>query len=151
MDRDYAIIARTLTGLTGSRDERMRTVVDVLWEHLAQTGVSWVGFYLISEDQSEMTLGHRRDAPACNPIGLHGACGQCWQSRQPIVVDDVRTLGQGYIACDPRDLAEVVVPLLDHDGSCWGVLDLDSHAVGAFTNRDAAELAGLMRTTGLSQ
>jgi putative methionine-R-sulfoxide reductase with GAF domain len=150
MQRDYATIARTLTGLSGSRDERMRTVVDALWEHLANTGVSWVGFYVIADDQSEMTLSHRRNTPACSPIGLHGACGQCWQSRQPIVVDDVRELGEGYIACDPRDLSEVVVPLLDADGSCWGVLDLDSHQVGAFTGQDASELTLLMRTTGLS-
>ncbi len=150
MLRDYATIARSASDITGSRDDRTRMVVDLLWEHLAPTGVSWAGFYVINDDQSEMILSHRRDTPACSPIGLHGACGQAWRTRQPVVVYDVRELGEDYIACDPRDLAEVVIPLFDNDGSCWGVLDLDSHQTHAFTERDATELIKIMRTAGLT-
>lgn len=149
MPRDYATIARALTDLTGPRDDRMRTAIDILWDHLADTGVSWIGFYLINDAHTEMTLGPRRDKPACSPIELHGACGQSWQTRKPVVVHDVRDLGEGYIACDPRDLAEVVVPLIDDDGSCWGVLDADSYEVGSFTQHDAEELSRLMNTAGL--
>jgi putative methionine-R-sulfoxide reductase with GAF domain len=66
------------------------------------------------------------------------------------VVRDVRDLGEDYIACDPRDLSEVVVPLLEPDGACWGVLDADSRAVGSFDTDDAAGLARVMRAAGLS-
>lgn len=150
MPRDYSDCARRLTDLTGARDDRMRTAIDILWDDLAPTGVSWIGFYFIADDESEMILGPRRDKPACSPIGLHGACGQSWRTRKPIVVHDVRALGEGYIACDPRDLSEVVVPLFEKNGDCWGVVDADSYEVGAFSQHDADELARLMKIAGLS-
>jgi putative methionine-R-sulfoxide reductase with GAF domain len=96
-----------------------------------------------------MLLGPRRDKPACSPIGLHGACGRSLLSGRALVVTDVATLGEGYIACDPRDRSEVVLPLLSPDGTAWGVLDADSYQVGAFTRDDAASLSTLVRCAGL--
>ncbi len=127
----------------------MQATVDALWDALKDTGVSWVGFYL-HEGADELVLGPRRDKPACSPIGLHGVCGQAFTQRRPIVVRDVRALGKDYIACDPRDLSEVVIPLLDADGKCWGVLDLDSHDVDAFSEADIAGLLGVLRSAGLT-
>lgn len=147
--RDYAAIARDLAA-TGDRRTRMHAVVDMLWERLSGLGVSWVGFYTAAQGASEMILGPRRDKPACSPIGLHGACGRAWTSKKALVVTDVARLGAGYIACDPRDRSEVVIPLFDSDGSCWGVLDVDSHDTGAFTHEDAAGLARVVRVAGLS-
>lgn len=143
MHRDYKRMEEALLALKGSRLDRMRAAADVLWGRLSQTDVSWVGFYTAAPGDAEMVLGPCRDKPACSPIGLHGACGQCWTSRRSLVIHDVAVMGEGYIACDPRDRSEVVVPLFD-DGECWGVLDLDSHKVGAFSARDAEELDRLM-------
>jgi putative methionine-R-sulfoxide reductase with GAF domain len=67
-----------------------------------------------------------------------------------MVVRDVADLGAGYIACDPRDRSEVVVPCLDGPGRAWGVLDLDSHQLGSFGPADAEALSGLLRLAGLS-
>lgn len=119
----------------------MQVVVDALWGALHPTGVSWVGFY-IHEGGDELILGPRRDKPACSPIGLHGAGGQACISRKPLVVRDVGELGADYIACDPRDRSEVVLPLIDESGTCWGVLDLDSHETNSF---DDADVEGLQR------
>jgi putative methionine-R-sulfoxide reductase with GAF domain len=146
LERPYAAVAAKLT-VSGSRAERMQHVVDALWDALHPLGVSWVGFYL-HEGGDELVLGPRRDKPACSPIGLHGACGQAFRRRQPLVVRDVRDLGAGYIACDPRDRSEVVLALLDDDGSCWGVLDLDSHALGAFDGNDVAGLRQVLAAAG---
>lgn len=146
--RDYAAIAERIHP-TGDRETRMRAVVDALWAALADKGVSWVGFYL-HEGGDELTLGPRRDKPACSPIGMHGACGQCFRSQKPLIVPDVRALGKDYIACDPRDLAEVVLPLLAADGSCWGVLDVDSFEVGAFDENDVTGLMIVLRKSGLA-
>ena len=140
MTRAYQQAADQVT-CTGERPERMQAVVDALWAALRGTGVSWVGFYL-HEGRDELVLGPRRDKPACSPIGLHGACGQAFLQRKPLVVRDVKELGANYVACDPRDQAEVVIPLFEPDGRCWGVLDLDSHQIGAF---DESDVAGLMR------
>jgi putative methionine-R-sulfoxide reductase with GAF domain len=127
----------------------MRNFVDLLWDGLSSTGVSWIGFYLPASDDT-LVLGPSRDKPACSPIGLHGACGQAYTHRRPLVVRDVAELGEGYIACDPRDRSEVVIPLFDQDGACWGVLDLDSHAVGAFNDEDVAGLVEVLSAAGLT-
>ena len=129
----------------------MQAVCDGLWDCFSAEGLSWIGFYTFSRSApTEMLLSSRRDKPACSPIGLHGVCGQSWSARRPIIVRDVRSLGDNYVACDPRDMAEVVVPLLNPDGTCWAVLDGDSHSVNAFDAFDALALWRLVRHVGLS-
>lgn len=146
--RDFQSLARRIRA-TGDRLSRMRAVVDALWEGLKDAGVSWVGFYLPA-GQDELVLGPSRDKPACSPIGMHGVCGRAFRECRPIVVRDVRELGADYVGCDPRDRAEVVVPLLDTPDACWGVLDLDSQEVGAFGDEDAAGLLLILRAAGLT-
>ena len=122
---------------------RMRIIVDAIWEEFgSHRPVSWVGFYLLG--MGEMTLGPRRDKPACSPIGLHGACGSAALSGKTIVVRDVRELGAGYIACDPLDLSEIVVPVRARDGRVAAVLDMDSYSVGAFGEWDRCALEKIL-------
>ncbi|HUN80153.1 MAG TPA: GAF domain-containing protein [Phycisphaerae bacterium] len=135
---------------SGGREERMRVFVDFLWDALHPTGVSWLGFY-VSQGTDELILGPRRDKPACSPIGLHGACGQSFRSGKPLIVHDVKDLGPNYIACDPRDRSELVLPLFGADGKCWGVFDVDSWEPGSFDETDAREIKVLLESAGLSQ
>ena len=97
-----------------------------------------------------MLLHARRDKPACSPIGLQGVCGRAWLEKRPVIVADVATLGEAYIACDPKDRSEVVIPLFEPDGSCWGVLDADSYEVGAFGDLDVGGLTRAVERMGLS-
>ena len=130
----------------------MQGFVDSAWGALARTGVSWIGFYVDmpgAPDSERLTLGPRRDTPACSPIGLHGACGRCLTAGAPLVVHDVRDLGANYIACDPRDRSELVVPCV-RGGSVWGVLDADSHDIGCFSDADAAAAIAALRAWGLT-
>jgi putative methionine-R-sulfoxide reductase with GAF domain len=151
--------------LRGGRDARMKRAVDLIWEAFGMSAhpmvhdpkhphhhprVSWAGFYEKVEGKDEMVLLTCRDKPACSPIGLHGVCGRGWRERQAVIVDDVATLGPNYIACDPCDRSELVVPLLGNDGSCWGVLDIDSHETGAFIEHDVEGMKRLMERFGLS-
>ncbi len=150
-DRGYGVVAESISA-TGSREERMRTVVDALWESLADKGVSWVGFYVEqpgATDDSRLVLGPCRDKPACSPIGLHGVCGQSFRFRQPRIVDDVTALGADYIACDADDRSEITLPLLDAEDRCWAVLDLDSKEHGAFDESDAQGLRLILDAAGL--
>lgn len=152
-ERDYAPIFLALNHVGGDRTARMRAVADTLWRFLKDQGVSWVGFYTKSQGldgQDEMVLGPSRDKPACSPIGLHGACGQSMLKKRPLLVHDVHNLGPNYVACDPRDLAELVVPLFDEEGRCYGVLDLDSFERNAFAEHDVVELRRLMESTAIS-
>ena len=151
--RDYGRISGVLRDLmreSMSRDERMQIAADVFWEHLAPTGVSWIGFYTIEPGASEMLLGPRRNKPACSPIGLHGACGQSATTKTTLVVTHVKNLGEGYVACDPKDTSELVIPCIDEHGICWGVLDADSFDEGSFSETDAAELTAVLHTIGLT-
>jgi putative methionine-R-sulfoxide reductase with GAF domain len=117
---------------------------------LSPRGVSWIGFYIKTPGKDEMILGPRRDKPACSPIGLHGMCGRSWLERRPIIVHDVATLGKDYIACDPKDRSELVIPLFEADGTCYGVLDSDSYDVGSFETSDVVGLTHAVEHTGLS-
>ncbi len=149
--RDYDSIVGGLTP-SGSINDRMRAVADALWDGLHDQGVSWVGFYVDrpgEPDDRRLVLGPCRDQLGCSPIGLHGVCGQALRFRISRVVDDVRELGDEYIACDPRDRSEIAIPLLDEQPVCWGVLDLDSWDLRAFDEWDEEGLRRVMRAAGL--
>ncbi len=143
---------------TGSRADRMRTIADALWDAFAPRGVSWIGFYEIAcegndhavEAGSAMLLGPHRDKPACSPIGMHGACGQAFTERTTLVVTDVAHLGEGYVACDPRDLSELVIPCMNEAGNAWGVLDADSFDRACFDRTDAEAIHAILHGAGLT-
>jgi putative methionine-R-sulfoxide reductase with GAF domain len=152
--RDYSTVIESLVP-AGSRDDRMTAVVDALWRAFGNhQPISWVGFYLDQPDQPEemrLVLGPHRDKPACSPIGLHGVCGQALTEREVKIIRDVNELGEHYIACDPRDRSEIVLPLFDGAGICWGVLDDDSWEVGALSDDDARGLRAVLLTAGLTE
>ncbi len=131
-------------------EQRRTALIDALWEALSPQGVSWIGFYSKASDRDEMILEECRDKPACSPIGLHGVCGRGWRESTAVVVNDVAVLGKDYVACDPRDRSEVVVPIFAENGDCEGVLDADSFEIGAFSEHDARSLDAIVRACGIS-
>lgn len=147
-NRDYDALLPRVSAV-GDRAARMSALVDLLWNAFESAGVSWIGFYL-HEGRDELILGPRRNKPACSPIGMHGACGRSFLSRAALVVRDVAELGANYIACDPRDRSEVVIPLMNDNGECWGVLDADSYDVGAFDQSDVDGLTRMLRAAKLT-
>ena len=154
-NRDYDSILKTLNEVEtpDSRNEWMQVVVDLLWDALADQGVSWVGFYLDSpqpgsDGEQCLILGPRRDKPACSPIGMHGVCGNSYLSRKTYIVKDIRELGENYIACDRKDQSEIVIPIVDENDECYGVLDLDSYEAGAFNEVDDVGLRRVLRAVG---
>lgn len=158
--RDYSTILRSLRP-HGTRMERLRRAADALWDTFgvgtpgqgdvaSPAWYSWVGFYEKVPGADEMVLLARRDKPACSPLGLHGCCGRAWRERRPVLVADTATLGADYIACDPLDRSEVVIPLFEADGACWGVLDVDSYQTNAFDDGDVLGLTALAEALGLS-
>lgn len=176
--RDYAAIE--CPDLDLPREVRMGLLVDRLWDAFgnpatldaslrgddaaALRGYSWVGFYfapdqpfmdvhgqLLRPAAHEMLLDRRQPKPACSPIGLDGMCGRSYREAVPIVVREVAALDGGYIACDPRDRSEVVVPCFDEHGKVYAVLDVDGYAPDDFTEHDADQLHDLLVDFGLSQ
>ena len=123
--------------------------LDLAWEALSPTGVSWIGFYRHDVDSDQLLLEQCRDRPACSPIGFHGVCGQALRHRRTRIVRDVAELGEEYVACDPRDRAEIVIPLGPHaDAAADRVLDLDSFDADAFSDVDDRRLRAMLRLAG---
>ena len=134
----------------------LQELCDDLWRALSPRGLSWIGFYLIDPDapllrpqrEGAMLLTASRDSPACSPIGLHGVCGQAFLQENIRLVEDVAALGSDYIACDPRDRSEIVIPVY-RNSHCIGVLDADSHEVACFGEVDIRGLTAVLRAARL--
>ena len=149
--RDYEpLIAAARACPPMTPGQAMAKAVELLWSAFGNNPLSWVGFYHKVEDADEMVLVCREPKPACSPIGLQGVCGRGYLNRTAYVVGDVRTLGNGYIACDPRDASAVVVPMIDQAGKCEGVLDADSYDLNAFDENDARGMTNLLLALNLT-
>ncbi len=126
-------------------DRMMREVVDELWDQFGQSPYSWIGFYLLSPDGSQLVLGPHRDKPACSPIPLRGVCGKVLQTKTSMNVPDVKALGDAHVECDPRNLSEICVPVFDKNGKVFAVLDVDSAQKAAFDEMDQRWLEQLIK------
>jgi putative methionine-R-sulfoxide reductase with GAF domain len=84
---------------------------------------------------------------------MHGVCGQSFLGRTVRIVEDTRDLGAAYVACDPRDRSEIVLPVAFVDGPPTGlptgVLDLDSHDPGRFGPADERGLRAVLEAAGI--
>ncbi len=96
--------------------------------------LNWAGFYFARD--TELVLGPFQGRVACVriPVG-RGVCGTAVAERRSIVVDNVHRF-DGHIACDASSNSELVVPLLRDDGTCLGVIDLDSPHLDRFDDDD---------------
>lgn len=98
---------------------------------------SWVGFYLLKND--ELVLGPFQGKVACARISFgKGVCGSSAERRETIIVQDVSKFA-GHIACDPDSRSEIVVPMVCGAQLC-GVIDVDSHDPASFDETDRAYL-----------
>jgi GAF domain-containing protein len=49
------------------------------------------------------------------------------------------------VTCDSRSNSEIVVPLIDKENQVWGVLDVDSRKIGAFSESDKKWLEKIVK------
>ncbi|MET0332096.1 MAG: GAF domain-containing protein [Dyella sp.] len=103
--------------------------------------LNWAGFYLY--DGEELVVGPFQGKPACIRIALgRGVCGTAAQTRQTQLIEDVHAF-DGHIACDAASNSEIVVPLINADGSLFGVWDVDSPLTARFDADDQAGMEAL--------
>ncbi len=120
---------KPLLSRTKNKTARMATIASLL--HLKMPHFFWTGFYAL--DRGELTVGPYQGPLAC--LVLEKEKGVCWAGvlrRRTVIVPDVHKF-PGHIACDSRSNSEIVVPLLDSKGKVWGVLDVDSRELVAFS------------------
>ena len=99
--------------------------------HHKVPGVSWTGFYMLRGE--DLVVEAYQGPVACLVLERH--MGVCWASvdrNETLMVDDVEAF-PGHIPCDDRTRSEIVVPIRDNNGRAIGVLDVDSHLPGHFT------------------
>ncbi|HEV7700721.1 MAG TPA: GAF domain-containing protein [Pyrinomonadaceae bacterium] len=106
-------------------------------------GFFWVGFYLARGDQ--LVLGPFQGPLACTRINFtDGVCGHAYTTRETVIVPNVDEF-PGHIACASESKSEIVVPILAADGSCIGVLDVDSDRLADFSIVDAEGLGRVVK------
>jgi L-methionine (R)-S-oxide reductase len=109
----------------------------VLRVHEAHPVWDWSGIYLLVGDT--LVLGPRTAPVDHSRIGLgEGVCGTAVSEGRNQVVEDVREV-ENYLACSVHTRSELVVLIRDQ-GKIVGEFDIDSDAVGAFTQEDVALL-----------
>ena len=111
----------------------MATIAAVL--HNKMDYFFWTGFYLL--DDGELIVGPYQGSLAC--IRLKKDAGVCWagiNTGKTVIVPDVH-LFPGHIACDSRSNSEIVVPVVNGNGTIIGVLDVDSKGFDSFDQADA--------------
>ena len=147
----HAALIQALEQRPISDEDPLEAFVSIAWRHLQGTDVSWLGFYRYRETEKDLVLEACRDRPACSPIGLHGVCGQAHRTGRSRIVPDVAELGPSYVACDPRDRSELVIPVRrpgpPHAGR-FLVLDLDSFELDAFDREDDRLLREALKIAG---
>jgi putative methionine-R-sulfoxide reductase with GAF domain len=114
-------------------DDVLRQAVSVLHDRFED--YSWVGIYLLEED--ELVLGPWQGPRATEhvriPVG-QGICGAAAASGRTEIVDEVNA-DPRYLACFPSTRSEIVVPI-SYQGRVVGEIDIDSDRPAAFGPED---------------
>lgn len=125
-----------------SRDETLLRVCQLLESSVAY--YDWVGFYLV-EGEKELVLGPFAGEPTEHvriAFGI-GICGQAAQRKETFLIQDV-SCETNYLSCSPKVKAEIVVPIFK-DGRVVGELDIDSHQLSPFSDKDRDFLEQICR------
>ena len=103
----------------------------------AERDYRWIGIYKIERSEFVMAAGTGDQPPAYRRFPIsQGLCGAAAESRETLIVGDVRK--------DPRWLpafhtthSEIVVPMIcESNGQVIGVIDVESEKQNAFTEDD---------------
>ncbi len=132
---------RELVRKTENKIARMATIAAILHHKMAQ--FSWTGFYILID--GELIIGPYQGPLACQILEKEkGVCWSAITSKKTIIVPDVHKF-PGHVACDSRSNSEIVVPLTDKENHVWGVLDVDSRKIDAFSESDKKWLGKIVK------
>ena len=135
--------AAELLSAPGAARDRLQALCELMRARLPR--YDWFGFYVARRDERLLELGPfagESTEHVLIPFG-RGICGQAAERRETFVVDDV-SAAANYLACSLKVKSEIVVPVLAPGSSeLLGEIDIDSHAVAAFSADDRAFLERL--------
>jgi GAF domain-containing protein len=113
-------------------------------------GWRWVGVYKLSRGELSIVAGSG-DQPPCYQRfpSSQGLCGAAVESRETIVVDDVRN-DVRYLPTFNSTRSEIVVPIVSQSERVVGVITAESDKVSAFTEEDREVLERVATLMGHS-
>lgn len=117
-----------------SIEAKLQNICDLLESTISY--YDWVGFYFKNGDKNELKLAQFTGEPTEHtiiPFGK-GICGQVAVSNENFVVQDVSSQ-DNYISCGWKVKSEIVIPIFSN-GENIGQIDIDSHTVNPFTEKD---------------
>lgn len=123
--------------------EGLQYICQLLYDRIEN--YDWVGYYIHHPEKKELVLNAYvgKSTEHTNiPFGK-GICGQVALINKNFIVDDVNAQ-DNYIACSLDVKSEIVIPLFVNDKNI-GQIDIDSHQLKAFTEKDAAFLTQVNR------
>ena len=131
--KQYETLFMQMKELMSSNENRISNMANFAAAIKSSFGFFWVGFYLTKS--SDLVLGPFQGPVACTRIQKgQGVCGLAWSREESIVVGNVHEF-PGHIACSAESNSEIVIPLIK-EGSCIGVLDIDSTSYDGFDEVD---------------
>ena len=116
------------------KEEVLQEICDTLENEISY--YDWVGFYFKNGDKKELKLAQytgEETEHTIIPFGK-GICGQVAVSNKNFVVQDVSEQ-DNYISCGWKVKSEIVIPIFVNDENI-GQIDIDSHTVNPFTEKD---------------
>jgi len=138
---------REMASSAPSLDALEKGMVEAIAEQIP--GYDWTGFYMLDpDDQETLVLGRFSGEPTAHiriPV-TEGICGAAVAAGKAVVVDDVNA-DPRYLSCSIRTKSEIVVPIYAQ-GKVVGEIDIDSHALAAFTEIDREFLEEAARIVG---
>ncbi len=117
-----------------SRSKKLQKICDLLESNIAY--YDWVGFYFRNGEKEELKLAEFTGEPTEHtiiPFGK-GICGQVAVSNENFVVQDVQEQ-DNYISCGWKVKSEIVIPIFVNEENI-GQIDIDSHTINPFTEKD---------------
>jgi L-methionine (R)-S-oxide reductase len=142
LDNLISRIKEILNG-QGERDEKLGEVCKLLEASIVY--YDWVGIYFADPGKKELALGPFVGEPTEHTrISFgDGICGQAAVTKKPFIVQDV-SKETNYLSCSVKVMSEIVVPIIKN-GEVLGELDIDSHTLSPFTDKDVYVLEGACR------
>lgn len=122
----------------GDSEEKLRAVCVLLKSKVKH--YDWVGFYVADKEKRILTLGPFVGEPTEHTrIAFgQGICGQAAEIKKPFIIQDVRK-ETNYLSCSVKVMSEIVMPVFKGD-AIVGELDIDSHTVSPFSEKDTVLL-----------
>jgi len=138
----YEEIVPQIEALIGDESDVIANLANVAAVLKEAFGFFWVGFYIAKNNQ--LVLGPFQGPLACTRIEFgQGVCGHAYSTASTVIVPNVDEF-PGHIACSSASKSEIVVPIMNGDGSVLGVLDVDSDRLDDFSETDREGLTNVV-------